>query len=91
MNTATSGGTTGPGKPNSTPTIDIVVQLGLGPKGYHNLEHALREIGMKPDDMAALAQLVVTWREQLAEYIRAEGKKNGVPIAPKFPESDAPE
>jgi hypothetical protein len=79
------------GPPNSKTTIDIVVQLGLGPKGYHNLEHALRELGMNPDDMAPLAQLVVTWREQLAEYIRAQGKKNGVPIASRFPESDTPE
>jgi len=36
--------------------------------------------------MAPLAQLVVTWREGLADYIRAEGKKNGVSIAPRFPE-----
>jgi hypothetical protein len=73
------------GPPNSKPTIDVAIQLGLGPKGYHNLEHALHELGIYPDNLAPLAQLVVTWREELAEHIRAEGKKEGVSIASRFP------
>jgi hypothetical protein len=48
----------------------------------------LRELGIYPHNMAPLAQLVVTWREALPEHIRVEGKKNGVSIAPRFPEFD---
>jgi hypothetical protein len=80
---------TGPSYSNRT--IGIAASIGLGPKGYHNLEHALRELQIYPDNMAPLAQLVVTWREALADHIRAQGKKNGVSIAPRFPESDDPE
>jgi hypothetical protein len=71
-------------------TIRIGSAIGLGPKGYHNLEHALRELKIYLPNMAPLAQLVVTWRENLADYIRAEGKKNGVSIAPRFPEDNDP-
>ena len=53
------------GPKHSLKTIQIVSKLGLGPKGYHNLEHALRELEVYLPDMAPLAQLVVTWREQL--------------------------
>jgi hypothetical protein len=74
------------GPPTSKPTIDIAVQLGLRPKGCHNMENALRELGIYPDNMVPLAQLVVAWREELAEHIRVEGGKNGVSIAPRFPE-----
>jgi hypothetical protein len=61
-------------------TIRIAAAIGLGPKGYHNLEHALRELEIYLPNMVPIAQLVVTWRESLADYIRAEGKKNGVSI-----------
>ena len=60
------------GPKHSLKTIQIVSKLGLGPKGYHNLEHALRELEVYLPDMAPLAQLVVTWREQLAAHLRNE-------------------
>ncbi len=52
--------------------------------GLSNLEQALRELGIYPTDMAPLAQLVVTWRDELAEHIRVKGKSNGVSIAPRL-------
>jgi len=66
------------GPPGSKPTIDIVVKLGLGPKGYHNLEHALRELGMLPNNILPLAQLVGQWRAQLAAHIRKELSKRSL-------------
>jgi hypothetical protein len=76
---------------NKNWTIRTAAALGLGPKGYHNLEHALRELQIYPNNMAPLAQLVVTWREALADHIRAEGKKHGISIAPRFPEEAIPD
>ena len=69
-------------------TIAAAAAIGLGPTGYHNLEHALRELQIYPDNLAPLAQLVVTWREALADHIRAEGEKHGVSIRPRYPADD---
>jgi hypothetical protein len=62
----------------SLPTIDIVAQLGLGPKAQRNLETALREFGMMPDNMGPLAQLMVEWREKLAAHLRDRLDKHGM-------------
>jgi hypothetical protein len=73
------------GTPPKNKTIARAVTLGLGPKGYHNMEHALRELKIYPSDMAPLGRIVGDWRESLADHLRAEGKKNGVHIHPRFP------
>jgi hypothetical protein len=72
-------------------TIATAAAIGLGPSGYHNLEHALSELQIYPDNLVPLAQLVVTWREELADHIRAEGKKHGISIRPRHREDHTPE
>jgi len=67
-------------------TIVNAVALGLGPKGYHNMVQALRELQIYPDNMAPLGSIVVSWRESLADYLRSEGAKHGVAIHPRYPE-----
>ena len=67
-------------------TIANAVALGLGPKGYHNMVHVLRELQIHPDNMEPLGSIVGNWRESLADHLRAEGKKHGVAIHPRFPE-----
>ncbi|MCC7236234.1 MAG: hypothetical protein IT163_13060 [Bryobacterales bacterium] len=70
-------------------TMATAVQLGLGIRGYHNMEHALRQLEVYCPDMAPLADLVVCWRAALAQYIRELGRANGVPIRPRRPEEAA--
>jgi hypothetical protein len=65
------------GPPASMQTIDIVTRLALSPKNYHNMEHALWQLGMLPDRMSALADIVLQWREQLAASMRVELEKQG--------------
>lgn len=67
-------------------TIASAVALGLGRKGYHNMEHALRELQIYPGNMAPLGSIVGKWRESLADHLRSEGAKHGVDIHPRFPE-----
>ena len=67
-------------------TIAKAVALGLGPKGYHNIVHALRELQIHPDNMAPLGSIVGKWRESLADHLRAKGEKHGVSIHSRFPE-----
>ena len=67
-------------------TIANAVALGLGPKGYHNMERALRELQIYPRNMAPLGNIVGQWREALADSLRTEGEKHGVTIRPRFPE-----
>lgn len=67
-------------------TIINAAALGLGPKGYHNMVHALRELQIHPDNMAPLGSIVGKWRESLADHLRAEGANHGVDIHPRYPE-----
>jgi len=69
------------GPPYSNRTITVVAQLGLGPKGYHQLDGAIRELEVFPDGMEGRADLVVRWRLALAAHVRAEGRKIGISIA----------
>lgn len=74
------------GTPPKNKTIASAVTLGLGPKGYHNMEHALRELKVYPSDMAQLGRIIGNWRESLADHLRVEGRQNGVLIRPRFVE-----
>jgi hypothetical protein len=74
------------GPTHKNKTIANVIAIGLGPKGYHNMSHALRELQIYPDNMAPLGSIVGSWRESLADYLRSEGAKHGVSIHPRFPE-----
>lgn len=65
-------------------TIRKAINLGLGPKGYHNMECALRQLDGSLSDMSPLADLVVKWRSDLAQQIRVSGRANGVPIRQGF-------
>jgi hypothetical protein len=59
------------GPPNSKTTIDIVLKLGLGRNGDHNLERALRVLEISPADMTPLSGIIGEWREKLAKEIEA--------------------
>jgi len=74
------------GPPPTNKTIASVLALGLGRKGYHNMEHALRKLKIYPNDMGPLGGIVGNWRESLADYLRSEGAKHGVAIHPRYPE-----
>jgi hypothetical protein len=71
-------------------TMAATAALGLGLTGYRSLENALREFEIYTSDMAPLARLLVQWREDLADHTRAEGKKNGMLIRPRYPEDEEP-
>jgi hypothetical protein len=77
---------TGPEIKNKT--IRKAISLGLGPKGYHNMEFALRQLDVCLDDMSPLADLVVRWRSDLAHQIRVNVRANGIPMARGFWELD---
>jgi hypothetical protein len=67
-------------------TIASSMQLGLGLNGYHQMEHALRELQIYNYDRSPLGRLIGDWREALADHLRAEGKKHGVDLHPRYPE-----
>lgn len=69
-------------------TILKAVSLGLGQKGHHNMERALRQLDVFVSDMSPLADLVVKWRSDLAQQIRVSGRANGRPIRQGFWELD---
>jgi hypothetical protein len=73
------------GPPYKNKTIANAVEIGIGPKGYHNMESALRKLQIYDYDMSPLGRLI-DWREALADHIRDEGKKHGVDIRPRYPE-----
>jgi len=79
------------GPTHKNKTIANAVAIGLGPKGYHNMVNALRELQIHPDNMAPLGSIVGKWRESLADHLRAEGEKHGVFIHPRFPELETDE
>src|SRR5262249_36782714 len=54
--------------PKQQPTIDLLLRLGLLPNGDHNLDTAVRELGVNTHDMAPLSVLVLQWRERLAAH-----------------------
>jgi hypothetical protein len=56
----------------SKPTIDIIVKLGLIPKGQRNLEHALRALEIFPRDLSPLGRLIGEWRIQLAKDLETK-------------------
>jgi hypothetical protein len=64
--------------PKQQPTIDLVLRLGLSPDGNHNLDTAVRELGMSTRDMTPLPVLVQEWRERLAAYCRDQINKHDV-------------
>jgi hypothetical protein len=72
------------GRPYKNKTIASAVEIGLGPKGYHNMESALRKLQIHDYDMSPLGRLIGDWREALADHVRAEGKKRGVDIRPRY-------
>jgi len=74
------------GPPYKNKTIANAVEIGLGPKGYHNMESALRELQIYDYNMSPLGRVIGDWREALADHVRSEGKKHGVDIHPRYPE-----
>lgn len=58
--------------------IDLVLRLGLSPGGNCNLNIAVRELGMSPQDMTRLPVLLQEWRERLAAYCRDQMNKHGI-------------
>jgi hypothetical protein len=69
-------------------TIRKAISLGLWPKGYHNMEYALRQLDVFLGDVSPLADLVVKWRSDLAQQIRVNGRANSIPIPQGFWELD---
>lgn len=64
--------------PKQQLTIGLVLRLGLSPDGNHNLDTAVRELGMSTRDMTPLPVLVQEWRKRLAAYCRDQMNKHGV-------------
>jgi hypothetical protein len=73
------------GPPVSKPTIDIVLKLGLDPKGHHNLEHALRALEIFPSDLSPLGQLIREWRIKLATDLETKLVHQHL-LSPRAPE-----
>jgi hypothetical protein len=55
--------------PRERQTIEIVVKLGLSPTAVNNLEIALRNLQLA--NLLALGESIQTWRERLAQHLRA--------------------
>ncbi len=72
------------GPPYKNKTIANAVEIGLGSKGYHNMESVLRELQIYDYDMSPLGRFIGEWREALADHIRAEGKKHGVIVRSRY-------
>src|SRR6266700_317339 len=70
--------------PQQQRTIDLALRLGLSPDGNHNLDTAVREMGMSTRDMTPLSVLVQEWRERLAAYCRDQMNKHGIDPSSRY-------